>query len=390
MENPLSEKGFWRLAGAIRDRLCAGQTNRYREVQTQVQHLMADLAELDAVRRKLGLCLARGWTAAASNLAEEALRLFRNLHYTGQEATKVVEKPETPVPTVREVLEELLQAEEEFEGLQYNPEDEILSVTTDAVELEGVYLGDFEVQLLIPAIGDSNHRSLYQIVALDPHPSLRNDSVTHPHVNDQRLCAGDAGAAIEMALAGGRICDFFMLVRSVLTTYNRDSAYVTLEDWEGSSCYDCGSVVREDDSYYCTSCENEFCGECSSYCHRCEETTCQGCLAPCPVCEESTCNSCLTTCPECGRILCRDCHEEEKCPCLEEEPENEEENNDNNSSRSEGGEATGEDGEVRIVSDASGASQTGTPVETETSEERDPETRAPVLADRLGQAPILP
>ena len=51
MENPLSEKGFWRLAGAIRDRLCAGQTNRYREVQTQVQHLIADLTELDAVRR---------------------------------------------------------------------------------------------------------------------------------------------------------------------------------------------------------------------------------------------------------------------------------------------------------------------------------------------------
>ena len=238
---------------------------------------------------------------------------------------KAAEKPEIPVPSVREVLEELLQAEEEFEGLQYNPEDEILSVTTDAVELEGVFLGDFEVQLLIPAIGDPNHRSLYQIVALDPHPSLRNDFVTHPHVNDQRLCAGDAGAAIEMALAGGRICDFFMLVRSVLTNYNRDSAYVTLEDWEGTACYDCGSVMGEDDSFYCTSCENEFCGECSSYCHRCEETTCRGCLAPCPVCEESTCNSCLTTCPECGRILCRDCREEEKCPCLDEEPENEEE-----------------------------------------------------------------
>ena len=390
MENPLSEKGFWRLAGAIRDRLCAGQMNRYREVQTQVQHLMSDLAELDAIRRKLSLCLARGWIAAASNLADEAVRLFRDLHYTGQEATKSAEKPEVPVPNLREVLEELLQAEEEFEGLQYYPEDEILSVTTDAVELEGVYLGDFEVQLLIPALGDPNHRNLYQIVALDPHPSLRNDSVTHPHVNDQRLCAGDAGAAIEMALAGGRICDFFMLVRSVLTTYNRDSAYVTLEDWEGTACCDCGSVVREDDSFYCTSCENEFCGECSSYCHRCEETTCRGCLAPCPVCEESTCNGCLTTCPECGRILCRDCREEEKCPCLEEEPENEEETDDNNSSRSEGGEAAGEDGEVRIVSDASGASQTGTPVETETSEERDPEASAPVLADRLGEAPLLP
>jgi len=383
MENELSEKGFWRLADAIRDRLCAGQTTRYREVQTQVQHLIADLAELDAVRRKLVLCLTRGWTAAASSLAEEALRLFRNLHYTGHEAVKAAEKPETPIPSVREVLGELLQAEDEFEGLQYYPEDEILSVTTDAVELEGVYLGDFEVQLLIPALGDPNHRSLYQIVALDPHPSVRNDSVTHPHVNDQHLCAGDAGAAIEMALAGGRICDFFMLVRSVLTTYNRDSAYVVLEDWEGSSCYDCGSVVREDDSYYCTSCENEFCGECSSYCHRCEETTCRGCLAPCPVCEESTCNSCLTTCPECGRILCRDCREESKCPCLEEEPENEEEDNDNNSDRIEGA------AEVRETVDA-GINGDPDEIAAPAAEEENGEDHAPVLTDRLGQAPLLP
>ena len=391
MENPLSEKGFWRLAGAIRDRLCAGQTNRYREVQTQVQHLIADLAELDAVRSNLSRCLSRGWTAAASSLAEEALRLFRNLHYTGQEAVKAAEKPEIPVPSMREVLEELLQAEEEFEGLQYYPEDEILSVTTDAVELEGVFLGNFEVQLLIPAIGDPNHRNLYQIVALDPHPSLRNDSVTHPHVNDQRLCAGDAGAAIEMALAGGRICDFFMLVRSVLTTYNRDSAYVTLEDWEGSSCYDCGSIMSEDDSFFCTSCENDFCGECSSYCHRCEETTCRGCLAPCPVCEESTCNGCLTTCPECGRILCRRCREEGECPCLEEEPENEENQDDNASNRSEStAAAAGEGGEVRIVSGADGAGQDGDLAGTEVPEEGIPEGGAPVHADRLGQAPLLP
>jgi len=387
----LSEKGFWRLAGAIRDRLCIGRMNRCRDIQKRVQNLIADLSELDAVSRKLDVCLSRGWAAAGETLSEEALRLFRNLNYTGQEAVKAAEAPEQSVPGLREVFEELLQAREEFEGLKYDPEDEVLAVTIDAVELEGVYLGEFEVQLLIPAIGDPNHRNLYQIVALDPHPSLRNDSVTHPHVNDQRLCAGDAGAAIEMALAGGRICDFFMLVRSVLTTYNRDSAYVTLEDWEGSSCYDCGSIMSEDDSFFCTSCENDFCGECSSYCHRCEETTCRGCLAPCPVCEESTCNNCLTTCPECGRILCRDCREEGKCPCLDEEPENEENQDDNASNRSEStAAAAGEGGEVRIVSGADGAGQGGDEAGAEVPEEGIPEGGAPGHADRLGQTPILP
>jgi hypothetical protein len=47
---------------------------------------------------------------------------------------------------------------------------------------------------------------------MDPHPSSRNNEVTHPHVSGERLCAGDAGAAIEAAIASGRICDFFVLV----------------------------------------------------------------------------------------------------------------------------------------------------------------------------------
>ena len=57
---------------------------------------------------------------------------------------------------------------------------------------------------------------MYRVVALDPHPAGSDESVTHPHVRDEQLCAGDAAAAIRSALAGGRICDFFLLVRSVL------------------------------------------------------------------------------------------------------------------------------------------------------------------------------
>jgi hypothetical protein len=274
MENELSGRRLWQVAGTIRDCLHAARMNRFREAQGQIQNLSSDLAELESIRRKLGLCVARGWTAAAGSLMEQATRLFRSFNYGSLEAEKAVGKPEVTVPNVRDVLEELLQAEEEFEGLRYYREDQILAIVTDAVELEGVYLGDFEVQLHIPALGDASFRSIYRIIALDPHPSVRNEAVTHPHVNEERLCAGDAGAAIDTALAGGRICDFFMLVRSVLTNYNRDSAYVTLEDWDGATCHDCGSVMGEDDTYYCTSCDYEFCGECSSCCASCDETTC--------------------------------------------------------------------------------------------------------------------
>jgi hypothetical protein len=288
---------------------------------------------------------------------------------------------------VRDVLEELLQAEEEFEGLRYYPEDQILAVVTDAVELEGVYLGDFEVQLHIPALGDPNFRSLYRVVALDPHPSVRNEAVTHPHISEERLCAGDAGAAIDTALAGGRICDFFILVRSVLTNYNRDSAYVTLENWDGAACHDCGSMMGEDDTYYCTSCDNDFCGECSSCCSRCDETTCLGCLEQCPICEDSVCGSCMTRCPECGERLCRRCREEARCPCLEEEPENEEVSDDNDSNRLESAAEVRETGDPGSDGDPDEAAA---PVAAQAAEEGAGENRASVHADGLGQTPLLP
>ena len=394
MENALSGRRLWQVAGAIRDRLHAVRLSRFHQAQGQIQGLASDLAQLESVRRRLSLCVARGWIAAAGSLMDEATRLFRSLNYTSKDAELALNKPEVQIPNVRDVLEELLQAEEEFEGLRYYPEDQILAVKTDAIELEGTYLGDFEVQLHIAALGDPNFRSLYRVVALDPHPSSRNDAVTHPHVSEERLCAGDAGAAIDTALAGGRICDFFILVRSVLTNYNRDSAYVTLEDWDGAACHDCGSMMGEDDTYYCTSCDNDFCGECSSCCSRCDESTCLGCLEQCPVCEDSVCGGCMTRCPECGERLCRRCREEARCPCLEEEPKNEEVSDDNDSnsiepacpsgrSAAEGGEADGA-GSNRYPDEAAA------PVAAQAAEEGAGEDRTSVHADGLGQTPLLP
>ena len=387
MEDELSGRRLWQVASAIRDRLHAVRLSRFHEAQGQIQSLASDLAELESVRRRLSLCVARGWTAAAGSLMEQATRLFRSLNFTSKDAELALNKPEIQIPNVRDVLEELLQAEEEFEGLRYYPEDQILAIVTDTIELEGICLGDFEVQLHIAALGDPSFRNIYRVVALDPHPSVRNDAVTHPHISEERLCAGDAGAAIDTALAGGRICDFFILVRSVLTNYNRDSAYVTLEDWDGAACHDCGGVMGEDDTYYCTSCDNDFCGECSSCCDHCEETTCLGCLETCPVCDDRVCSGCMTRCPECGERLCRRCREEARCPCLNEEPENEEVTDDNNSNRIESA------AEVREAVDAGSdgePDEATAPVTAQAAEEGAGEDRASVHADRLGQTPVLP
>jgi hypothetical protein len=328
MESPLSGKRLWKVASAIRDRVLVLRSTRYGNIEKQVEGIMSDLDELQRARRLLDLSVKCQWLVAAQSMADQAARVMRNLPYLCQEALRTAEAPEPLVPTIREVLEELQQAEEEFDQLRYYPEDNVLTVATEAIELEGVYLGEFEIQLQIDVIGEPRSRGAYKIVALDPHPSSRNNEVTHPHVSGERLCAGDAGAAIEAAIASGRVCDIFVLVRSVLTNYNPNSPYVALEDWNGQACHDCGQVASGDDLYFCTTCEEDYCESCSSFCRYCEETTCLSCLETCPVCEERTCPDCMSVCPDCDRKLCRGCEHDQKCPCHEEETENEEENHE--------------------------------------------------------------
>ena len=140
-------------------------------------------------------------------------------------------------------------SEAEFERFDYDAKQQTLSITTEPIRLENVYLGEFSIQLHIDRLSQvPRRRNVYRIVAEDPHPATSNDSVTHPHVRDEELCAGDATAAINAALETGRICDFFLLVRSVLMTYNGHSPYVPLAEWNGRACNDCGYVTDSDDS----------------------------------------------------------------------------------------------------------------------------------------------
>ena len=113
----------------------------------------------------------------------------------------------------------------------------------------------------------------------------------------------------------------------VLNTYNPESPYVKLEDWEGEACSDCGYTMNDDSRYWCEECERNYCQECISGCRCCDTSICCDCLTSCPVCEESVCTACLKKCSECGEPCCASCLEEEMCPsCIEaKELEDEEE-----------------------------------------------------------------
>ena len=159
----------------------------------------------------------------------------------------------------------------------------MLSVTTDRIVLEDIYLGPLQIRLDWQRLGLSSQP--YRVVALDPHPAAKSDDITHPHVQDEQLCEGEGRSAIRAALAECRLHDFFLLVSQVLHTYGQGSAYVELDDWDGVPCEECGASLDEDDRYCCQRCEATLCGGCSVSCQDCGDSYCSGCIGQCAACD---------------------------------------------------------------------------------------------------------
>jgi hypothetical protein len=313
-----------RLAEVIRQQLLLLQGSRYTEVMQRTHHVAESMDRLRRDSGLLAICLSRNWYAAAGQVTERIAQNLGGLQYLAGEIERIADPSKVKPPAIRDILADLEQAQDEFESLKYVEDSDLLAVTTEDIELEGYYLGPFEIQLHIASLAEmERHNSIYGVVALDPHPATCDEAVTHPHVSGERLCEGEASAAIESALMNGRICDFFQLVNAVLTNYNPSSPYVALADWEGRPCYGCGHTMGTDDTHWCSHCENDFCDECVSYCRRCDETACGGCLEECSACGEPVCPSCKTTCPDCARLICRNCLDEKQCPCVQERKEQE-------------------------------------------------------------------
>ena len=372
MESNLSDRLLIRIAGRICDALRSREASFYTRLNREIEHMVSELSSLQDVQKKLEMCVSRSWQAASMQLKRRVERITENLPYYVTEVDHAARSCQQKPPSLGDVFLDLKQAQEEFGELKYDREEKALSIVTEPIELEDIYLGDFEIRLRIPGLAEGHRDSAYTVVALDPHPAGCCDSVTHPHVRDETLCAGDAAAAIESALAQGRIFDFFVMVRSVLTHYNPNSPHVSLESWDGVSCYACAEVVDHEETHYCSSCEQDFCENCVSYCRKCDETTCLGCLKECEVCGDRFCPSCMTSCEQCGRSICTLCSEEEQCPCHQEE---EEEADD-----------TGEDGDATDDSEQAPAEGVATTEAARSSEENGVE----VLANGVGQAPLLP
>ena len=313
-----ANRKIWQAAEQIRDGLLAVKAADLETFRQQTSCVTESLERFNSIRRKLAKCQHRGFWNAARRLRGQADRLLADLSFEVDSARRRSEPEPSDMPSMADLAKELEQLNEEFGQWDYDRTHHALSVVTEPIELDGLYLGPFRIRLYLCDLREARRGQPYDVIATDPRPAASAEHVTHPHVSDDRLCTGDAFASITSSLLSGRICDFFLIVQRVLNTYNPDSPYVKLEDWEGEACSDCGYTMNDENRYWCESCEQNFCSECISGCPCCDTSICVGCLSPCPVCEESVCSACLTRCSECGEPCCVSCLEDELCPsCIE-------------------------------------------------------------------------
>jgi hypothetical protein len=315
-----------RVADISRQALFRLKGNQYAELLRQLKSFANQLQEMTSESKKMGLSLVRGWFSAADRCCKMLNRSLCDASYSVSLVKQLTDRPCKDVPKLSFLVAELKQLRQEFGNIDYGNEHSSISVMTEPISLDDVYLGPFKIELHLDRLKDLYRDSPYFVMALDPHPAATSEDVIHPHVTSEKLCEGDGVATIRTALEEGRLCDFFTMVRSILNTYNPDSAYISLSDWEGEPCYDCGYVTDSENSYYCHFCDRSFCEECSTCCRNCDETVCLGCTVECEACEEPVCPRCARIrCIECERICCELCIDKGLCPDCEQERKKENE-----------------------------------------------------------------
>ena len=321
------QKNFVRLSNMLLDSLNELKKAKLQQIQNVMEDFGTKCTDATKDSHLFRRAVEKGWLTGADNIRSRVSRNLNDFSYYLQRFKELVNADGTVLPNFSDIYAELIQIEQEFGETKFDPNEKAISITTEPITLEDIPFGPFEVKLFIGQISRLYSDTPYRMIALNPNPAGTNDCVTHPHVSDERLCEGDGHVAIRSAIEQGRFCDFFTLVVNILQTYNPDSPYVSLDDWEGISCYDCGCTVSDDDRYYCEYCDRDYCSQCSSYCQRCDTTICLGCAYECPSCNEPVCHNCTAKCKECEETYCKDCLTEEGLceSCQEQRKENENE-----------------------------------------------------------------
>jgi hypothetical protein len=298
----ISRRQRLRAAQRIHDQLCGTALS-----SGLVDVPEAAWKELHSTACRLQYVLAREWRVAGQQLLDDlsymARRFERELITFREQLPRSLSA--TLLSTPREISNDLLTLQQEFDEFTLDLRERTLSAVTGPIDLEGVSLGAFRIVLHWDLIGQ---RKAYEVEATEPNPAEGNEEVTHPHVRDRLLCEGEGTAPIRAALSQGRLLDFFMLVRQILETYNADSAHVALDRWNDVNCCNCGWRMPSEEHGTCERCHAPLCSDCSSGCQNCDFAVCGECTGQCAECGDCFCLGCLRS-TDSGQLICTSCLE---------------------------------------------------------------------------------
>jgi len=313
-------KNIVRLSNLLLEALCELKRQRLRQIQSSFEDFSYKCCDATKDSHLFYAAIEKGWLSGAEKVISRVSRNLNDFSYHLQRFKELINADETKLPKLSDIFAELSQIDQELGEYQFDLKERTISVITEPITLDEIAFGPFEIKLFIDQINKLYTDSPFRVIALEPNPAGADDNVTHPHVSSERLCEGDGHVSIRRSLEQGRFCDFFTMIVSILQTYNPDSPYISLDDWEGISCYDCGCTVSGDDCYYCESCDRDYCSQCSTYCQMCDTTLCLGCAYECPSCNEPVCQSCTAKCKDCEETYCKDCLTEDGlCQSCEEQ-----------------------------------------------------------------------
>ena len=110
---------------------------------------MSTWQHCEVVSRKLRKASRRGWLLAAERLRRD---LRQSLGFLRSDLLAVDSQLEPPANSQRrvstsDIYADLMALHNEFEEVSFDCRGHTLSVTTEPIELEGVYLGPFEIRL---------------------------------------------------------------------------------------------------------------------------------------------------------------------------------------------------------------------------------------------------
>ena len=172
---PTINKSLLRLAVAIRAELDAHSSRRRLiELPTSAWDRCALLV------RQIRRAELRGWHLAAAELSMDLRYALPSVESQLAEIVRDLPPRAISETTARtsDIYHDLVALEDEFEEIDYDRNGGWLSVTTEPLELEGIYLGPFEIRLDWRRDENSlpRHRqgSSSARVARERHPSARD------------------------------------------------------------------------------------------------------------------------------------------------------------------------------------------------------------------------